>query len=181
MQVRESWEWTEQDVTEPDTLVMRGKALGRLSVDSEGQPSRTWVELPCPLVQEFETCYEYDKPIGTLCQGCSNEPPTAGHESSLDDTGTGGEREEPSEQRTAVDHPRTFFWRWQFPLHARDGDVIVVFPIWSALLRPSQGGRYILIEKDLRKSVVSTEGHNYELERTFIINHQEDLENFVLI
>lgn len=181
VQVRESWEWTEQDVTEPDTLVLRGKALGRLSVDSEGQSSRTWVELPCPLVQEFETCYEYDKPIRTLCQGCSNEPPTAGHESSLDDTGTGGERDEPSEQRTAVDHPRTFFWRWQFPLHARDGDVIVVFPIGCALLRPSQGGRYTLIAKDLRKPVVSTEGPTYEVERTFIINHQEDLENFVLI
>lgn len=181
VQVRSSWEWTQQDVTEPDTLVMRGKALGRLSVDSEGQASRAGVELPCPLVQEFETCYEYDKPVRALCQGCSDERPTAGHGSNLDDTETGGEREDPSEQRTALNHTRTFFWRWQFPLHARDGDVIVVFPIGCALLRPSHGGRYILIEKGLRKAVVSAEGQTYEVERTFIIKHQEDLESFVLI
>lgn len=181
LQVRSSWGWAEQDVTEPDTLVMRGKALGRLSVDSEGQPSRIWVELPCPLGQEFETCYEYHKPVRALSQGCPDERPAAGHGSSLDDTETGGEREEPSEQRTALNNTGTFFWRWQFPLHARDGDVVVVFPSGCALLRSSHGGRYILIEKGLRKAVVSSEGLTYDLERNFITIHQEDLDTFVLI
>lgn len=181
LQVRSSWGWAEQDVTEPDTLVMRGKALGRLSVDSKGKPSRIWVELPCPLGQEFETCYEYHKPVRALYQGRPDERPTAGHGSSLDDTETGGEREEPSEQRTALKNTGTFFWRWQFPLHARDGDVIVVFPSGCALLRSSHGGRYILIEKGLRKAVVSSEGLTYDLERNFITIHQEDLDTFVLI
>lgn len=68
MSARKSWRWTEQDVTEPDTLVMRGKALGHLVVDSEGHPSRAWVALPCPLGREFEICYgRFERPVRALC------------------------------------------------------------------------------------------------------------------
>ncbi|KAL2291536.1 hypothetical protein FJTKL_12917 [Diaporthe vaccinii] len=139
MSARKDWRWTEQDVTEPDTLAMRGKALGHLVVDSGGHPSRIWVALPCPLGKEFEKCDDkFHKPVRSLCQGCPDERPRADDGANLDDTETGGERNEPSEQQTSFNQTGTGsdddepnievnFWSWQFPLRARDGDVIVVF------------------------------------------------------
>lgn len=192
MSERKGWRWTEQDVTEPDTLVMRGKALGHLVVDSVGHPSRIWVALPCPLGKEFETCDKYHKPVRSLCQGCPDERPTAGDGANLDYTETGGERNEPSEQQTSFNQTGTGsdddepnievkFWSWQFPLHARDGDVIVVFFHTCALVRPTHGGRYTLVEQGLRVPVDSSELLSYRPEEEFLSNHREDLDTFILI
>lgn len=187
------WGWTEQDVTEPDTLVMRGKVLGHLVVDFGGHPSRIWVALPCPLGKEFETYEDKShRPVRSLCQGCPDERPTAGDGANLDDTETGGERNEPSEQQMPLnqigagsddDEPNieVYFWSWQFPLHARDGDVIVVFFSTCALVRPSHGGRYTLVEQGLRVPVDSSKLLHYGLEQQFLFNHRENLETFVLV
>lgn len=174
------WWWTEQDVTEPDTLVMRGKALGRLVVDSEEYPSRTWVALPCPLGQEFETCDKCQKPVRALSKGFPDERPAADDGASLDDKETRGEAEKSSD-----DYIPSFtevkFWSWEFPPHARDGDVLVVFFDTCALLRPSHVGRYTVVGKGLRVPVDSSQELSHTAEKDFIQNHLEDLDTFVLI
>lgn len=191
---RKSWRWTQQDVTEPDTLVMRGKALGHLVVDSEGHPSRAWVALPCPLGKEFETCHDrYERPVRAICQGHPDKRPAAGDGENSDDTETGGERNEPGEQQTVLnqigtdsdddDDPTTEvkFWSWQFPPDARDGDVIVVFIDACALVRPLHGARYTLVGQGLRVPVDSSEELSYSPEQEFLYNHWEELDTFVLI
>lgn len=195
--LRQCWWWTEQDFTEPDTLVMRGKALGRLVVDSEEHPSRTWVALPCPLGQEFETCYDKygndHKPVRALCQGFPDERSAADDGTSLDDTENRGEREEPSEQQTALNQTGVGSdenlsldlgvksWSWEFPPQARDGDVLVVLFNICALLRPLHGERYTVIGKGLRVPVDSEKEFRYVLEEEFIRMYREDLDTFVLI
>lgn len=189
---RKFWHWTEQDVTEPDTLVMRGKALGHLVVDSERHPARVWVALPCPLGEEFETCdNKNEKPVRALCQGYPGERPAAGDGSNLNDTES--ERNEPGEQQIVLNQIGTGsdddnepvtearFWNWHFPLHARDGDVIVVFLDTCALVRPSHGGRYTVVGHGLRVPVDSSVELSVGPEQEFFFNHREDLDTFVLV
>ncbi|KAK2599715.1 hypothetical protein N8I77_011447 [Diaporthe amygdali] len=189
---RKFWRWAEQDVTEPDTLKLRGKALGRLVVDSKGHPSRTWVALPCPLGQEFETCSKWQKPVRALHEGCPDERPTAADGAGLDDAEIGDERNEPIEQRMAPDQIQTDndddfqdfevdFWNWQFPLGARDGDVVVVFVGTCALIRPSHGGRYKFVKEGLRVPVDFSKKLTDDHEEEFLFNHRENLDTFVLI
>lgn len=188
-----SLSWTEQDVAEPDTLKVRGKALGRLIVDFEGDPSRIWVALPCPLGQEFETSDEYQRPVRAPDQGCPDKRHATADGACLDNTQTDGERNDLFEQRMALkqsktgiyndaSHDKVVFWRWQFPPCARDGDIIAVLVGTCALLRPSHG-RYEFIEPGLRVPVVSSPAERLDdtPEWNFLKNHREDLDTFVLI
>lgn len=192
--LRKFWRWAEQDVTEPDTLKLRGKALGRLVVDSEAHPSRTWVTLPCPLGQEFETCDRFQKPVRALHEGCPDEPLAAADGASLDDIGTRGEPNEPIEQRMAINQIESGsddgqeessvevkLWNWQFPSSTRDGDVIVVLVGTCALVRPLHGGRYKLVKVGLRMPVDASEELRDGPEQEFLGNHGQDLDTFVLI
>lgn len=186
--------WAVQDVMEPDTLKLKGKALGCLVVGSEGRPSRTWVSLPCPLGQEFETCDKFQEPVRALHQGFPDVRPVAGDGASLDETETGGERNLCTEQQTALNQTGTGiddefyedsyearFWSWQFPPSARDGDVVVVFSGRCALIRPSHGGRYHVVKEGLRVPVDSSKTLSIRLEENFFWKHYEDLDTFVLI
>lgn len=194
-QASTSLSWTEQDLAEPDTLKVRGKALGRLLVDFGGHPSQTWVALPCHLGQEFETCCEYqlEKPVRALDQGRPDERHAAADGACLDNTQTDGERRRPPEPQMELEqikngsyymasHREVVFWRWQFPPSARDGDIIAVLVDTCALLRPSHAsGRYEFIRPGLRVPVVSSTRLSSGPECRFLDNHLEDLDTFILI
>lgn len=166
--------WIEQDTTDLGTLLLPGKALGRLVVDSEKRPSVVWVALPCPLGQGFENALKDHESIRYLHQGAPYGQPAPVDE-------LRGSAETDSHK-----HP----WSWQFPQSARDGDVVVVLPSTCALLRPVPSGKFIVVQDGLRvpvraplgSSEDSLDGCTSDLEYRFLYrNHRDDLEDFLLI
>lgn len=156
--------WVEQDITNPRTLVVRGKALGVLVVDSEEQPSRIWMASPCPLVQEFETNLGNDKihkPVRTSHQGCPDERHTAVDEASL---------------------PGFASWSWQFPPNARSGDVAIAFQGTCALVRLVPGEKYYSVVKHNLRVYVGPFADSFRggLGYEFLAKHREDLDTFIL-
>lgn len=154
--------WVEQDITKPDTLVVRGKALGVLVVDSEQHPSRIWIS-PCPLVQGFETNLRNDKiqkPVRALHQGCPDERHKAVDEANLPDFAT---------------------LNWQFPPDARSGDVAIVFQGTCALVRLVSGERYSVVKHNLKVYVgPSSDSFRRDLGYEFLAKHCENLDTFIL-
>lgn len=156
--------WVEQDITKPDTLVVRGKALGVLVVDSEEHPSRIWMASPGPLVQEFETNPGNDnihKAVRALHQVCPDERHTAVDEASLPDFAT---------------------WSWEFPPNARSGDVVIVFQGTCALVRPASEEKFSVVKHNLRVYVgPSSDSFRGDFGYEFLAKHCEDLDSFILI
>lgn len=192
-----TWEhtfWVEQDVMDPDTLVLRGKALGRVVIHSEKHPPLAWMALPCPLGQEFETCEQGAKPRRALHQGCPDEPPKSWFRgATFVDAETAAERNDRTEPQRCLsristdsepDSPKAtevIYWTWWFPPSAQDGDIVVVFVGTCALLRPLPGERYQVVEDGLRQPAGCLHPLSDRLETEFIWRHVDDLESFVLV
>lgn len=165
--------WVEQDVMEPDTLVVRGKMLGRLVVDYEERPSRVRMTLPCPLGQELDRHNPLEEPIWDVHLGCPDERDAA-------------ENADPLVRDKISDlwgWKFSGFWKWQFTPDVRDGDVVIVIHGTVALVRPVPGNKYKVVKDGLIVYAIGDgdSRHAGKWVDPFLARHSEDLDTFIFI